>query len=159
MVVFTMEVIPEFSGVGQGLDDAVHEAGVAQVNQSCESRQAHLLLLLFLVALVSSRWCMGHGLHHASRLGLRLETQAHISPLIFTHILVYVACLTWSNLLCFPLTMVTVGSALVMLTCSGTGRGATVSRLVSSTPLGDALGALVGSSPTLGGSSLAGRLC
>ncbi len=56
------------------------------------------------------------------------------------------------------LTVVTVGSVLVMATWSETVRGATVSRPPSST-LDEALGALGFSSPTLGGSSLAGRLC
>lgn len=56
------------------------------------------------------------------------------------------------------LTVVTAGSVLVMATCSETVRGATVSRPASST-LDEALGALGFSSPTLGGSCLAGRLC
>lgn len=68
-----MEVIPEFSGVGQGLDDTVHETGVAQVDQSCKTRQAHFLLLLFFMALVAGRGCMGHRLHHAGRFRLRQE--------------------------------------------------------------------------------------
>ena len=68
-----MEVIPEFSGVGQGLDNTVHEAGVAKVDQSCKTRQAHLLLLLFLMPLIASRRCVCHRLHHAGRLGLRQE--------------------------------------------------------------------------------------
>ena len=42
-----MEVVPELSCVGEGLDDTVHEAGVAQVDQSRETWQTHLLLLLF----------------------------------------------------------------------------------------------------------------
>lgn len=70
---FTVEVIPEFSGVGQGLDDTVHEAGVAEVDQSCKTRQAHLLLLLFFMALIAGRRCVGHGLHHAGRFRLRQE--------------------------------------------------------------------------------------
>lgn len=65
-----MEVIPEFSAVGQGLDDAVHEAGVSEVDQSCKTRQAHLLLLLFFMALVAGGSGVGHGLHHAG--GFRL---------------------------------------------------------------------------------------
>lgn len=69
-----MEVIPEFSGVGQRLDHAVHEAGVAEVDQSCEAGQTHFLLLLFLVALIAGRGCVGHGLHHAGGLRLRQET-------------------------------------------------------------------------------------
>lgn len=32
MSLITKEVIPEFSGVRQGLDDAVHETGVAEVD-------------------------------------------------------------------------------------------------------------------------------
>lgn len=72
-----MEVIPEFSGVGQGLDDAVHEAGVAEVDQTRETGQAHLLLLLFLVALVAGWGRVGHGLHHACRLRLRQERFAY----------------------------------------------------------------------------------
>lgn len=66
-----MEVVPEFSGVGQGLDDAVHETGVAEVDQSCESRQAHFLLLFFLKTFTAGRSHMGHGLHHAGGLRLR----------------------------------------------------------------------------------------
>lgn len=77
-----MEVIPELSGVGQGLDNTVHEAGVAKVDQSCKTRQAHLLLLLFLVALIASRRCMGHGLHHTGRLGLKQEIHTRTHPLI-----------------------------------------------------------------------------
>lgn len=34
----TMEVVPEFSGVGQCLDNAVHETGVPKVDQSCKTR-------------------------------------------------------------------------------------------------------------------------
>lgn len=68
---FTVEIIPEFSGVGQGLDDAVHEAGVAEVDQSGKTRQAHLLLLLFFMALIGGGSCVGHGLHHAGRFRLR----------------------------------------------------------------------------------------
>lgn len=67
----TVEVIPEFPGVGQGLDDAVHEAGVPEVDQSCEARQTHLLLLLFLVALAAGGRGVCHGLHHACGFGLR----------------------------------------------------------------------------------------
>lgn len=37
-LMITKEVIPEFSGVRQGLDDAVHETGVAEVDQSGKSR-------------------------------------------------------------------------------------------------------------------------
>lgn len=65
-----MEIISEFSGIRQGLDDTVHEAGVAQINQSCKARQAHLLLLLFLMALIADRRGMRHGLHHAGGFGL-----------------------------------------------------------------------------------------
>lgn len=72
-----MEIIPEFSGVGQGLDNTVHEAGVAKVNQPCKTRQAHLLLLLFLMALIGGRRCMGHWLHHAGRFRLRQEIHMH----------------------------------------------------------------------------------
>lgn len=68
-----MKVIPELSGVGQGLDDTVHEAGVAKVDQPCKTRQAHLLLLFFLVAF-SDRRRVGHRLHHAGRLRLMSET-------------------------------------------------------------------------------------
>lgn len=74
MTPFTVEVIPEFSGVGQGLDNTVHEAGVAKIDQSCKTRQANLLLLLFFMALIADRGCVGHGLHHARRLRLRQET-------------------------------------------------------------------------------------
>lgn len=58
----------------------------------------------------------------------------------------------------FLLTVVTVGSVFEMATCSETLRGATVSTLPSST-LGEVLGGFGFSSPTLGGSCLAGRLC
>lgn len=68
---FTEEVIPEFSGVGQGLDDTVHEAGVAQVDQASKARQTHFLLLLVFMVLLAGREGMGHGLHHAG--GLRLD--------------------------------------------------------------------------------------
>lgn len=68
-----MKVIPELSGVGQGLDNTVHEAGVAEVDQSCKTRQTHFLLLLFLMALIAGRRRMGHGLHHTGRLGLKQE--------------------------------------------------------------------------------------
>lgn len=68
---FTVEVIPEFSGVGQGLDDAVHEAGVTEVDQSGKAGQAHLLLLLFFVPLIGGGSGVGHGLHHAGRFRLR----------------------------------------------------------------------------------------
>lgn len=37
-LMITKEVIPEFSGVRQGLDDAVHETGVAEVDQSGKAR-------------------------------------------------------------------------------------------------------------------------
>lgn len=67
-----MKVIPELSGVGQGLDDTVHEAGVAKVDQPCKTRRAHLLLLFFLVAF-SDRRRVGHRLHHAGRLRLMSE--------------------------------------------------------------------------------------
>lgn len=66
-----MEVIPEFPSVGQGLDDAVHEAGVPKVDQSCEARQTNLLLLLFLMALAAGGRGMCHGLYHARGFGLR----------------------------------------------------------------------------------------
>lgn len=72
-----MEVIPEFSGVGQGLDYAVHEARVAQIDQSCKSRQAHLLLLLLLVAFNAGGRRMRHGLHHARRFRLKPEKKRH----------------------------------------------------------------------------------
>lgn len=72
-MLFTVKVIPEFSGVGQGLDDTVHEARVAEVYQSCKTRQAHLLLLLFFMALVAGRRCMAHGLHHAGWFRLRKD--------------------------------------------------------------------------------------
>lgn len=68
-----MEVVLEFSGVGQGLDDAVHKAGVPKVDQSCKTRRAHLLLLLFLVPLIAGRQCVGHGLHHTGGLRLRQD--------------------------------------------------------------------------------------
>jgi len=67
----TVKEVPEFSGVGQRLDDAVHEAGVAEVHQPREARQAHLLLLLVLVALVAGEQRVAHGLHHAGRLRLK----------------------------------------------------------------------------------------
>lgn len=72
-----MKVIPEFSGVGQGLNDAVHEAGVSEVDQPCKTRQAHLLLFLFFMALAAGRRCVGHGLHHAGRLRLG-NTHCHL---------------------------------------------------------------------------------
>lgn len=74
-----MEVIPEFSGVRQGLDNTVHEAGVAKIDQSCKTRQTHLLLLLFFMALIAGRGCMGHGLHHACGLRLRQGTYTPIT--------------------------------------------------------------------------------
>lgn len=72
----TQEVIPEFSGVGQGLDDTVHEAGVAQVDQSSKTRQTHFLLLLVFMVLLAGREAMGHGLHHAGGLGLNQDRRA-----------------------------------------------------------------------------------
>ena len=48
----TQEKIPEFAGVGEDLDDTVHEAGVAQVVQACEARgndrHVHLLFVQWL---------------------------------------------------------------------------------------------------------------
>lgn len=73
---FTVKVIPEFSGVRQGLDHAVHEARVAKVDQSRETREAHLLLLLLFVALNAGGKAMGHGLDHAGGLRLRQEARA-----------------------------------------------------------------------------------
>lgn len=70
---FTKEVIPEFSGVGERLDDAVHEAGIAKVDQSCKTRQAHFLLLLFFMMVIAGRRCVSHGLHHAGRFRLNQE--------------------------------------------------------------------------------------
>lgn len=67
----TMKVVPQLARVGQRLDDTVHEAGVAQVDQAREAWQAHLLLLLFLSALTASRRRVGHGRHHTR--GLRLK--------------------------------------------------------------------------------------
>lgn len=67
----TVKVIPEFPGVRQGLDDAVHEAGVPEVDQSCEAGQTNFLLLLFLVALAAGRRGVCHGLHHAGGFGLQ----------------------------------------------------------------------------------------
>lgn len=69
----TEEVIPEFSGVRQGLDDTVHETGVAKVDQSSETRQTHLLLLLFFMVVLAGRKCVGHGQHHAG--GFRLNQE------------------------------------------------------------------------------------
>lgn len=66
-----MKVVPEFTGVGQRLDDAVHEACVAQVDQACEAWHTHLLLLLLNTALTASRRRVGHGLDHTGGLGLR----------------------------------------------------------------------------------------
>lgn len=67
----TKEVIPEFSGVRQGLDDAVHETGVAEVDQSSKTRQTHFLLLLFFMVILVCRKGVGHRLHHAG--GFRLK--------------------------------------------------------------------------------------
>lgn len=100
-----MKVIPEFSGVGQGLDDTVHEAGVAKVDQPCKTRQAHLLLLFFLVAF-SDRRRVGHGLHHAGRLRLTSETYIHLQTheklnfvivIIFTTIIINSLMLIYRN--------------------------------------------------------------
>ena len=69
-----MKVVPEFPGVGKRLDDTVHKACVAQVDQACEAWQTHLLLLLLFLlnaALAVGRRCMGHGLDHTGGLGLR----------------------------------------------------------------------------------------
>lgn len=73
---FTKKVIPEFSGVGQRLDDTVHETGVAQVDQSSETRQAHFLLLLVFMVLLAGRKGMAHGLHHAGGFGLNQDRVA-----------------------------------------------------------------------------------
>lgn len=69
----TEEVIPEFSGVGQGLEDTVHEAGVAQVDQASKTRQTHFLLLLVFMLLLAGREAVGHGLHHAGGFGLNRD--------------------------------------------------------------------------------------
>lgn len=69
----TKEVIPEFSGVRQGLDDAVHETGVAEVDQSSKARQTHFLLLLFFMVILAGRKGVGHRLHHAG--GFRLNQE------------------------------------------------------------------------------------
>ena len=45
----TQKEVPEFTGVGEDLDDAVHEAGVAQVVQAREARLHHRHIHLLLV--------------------------------------------------------------------------------------------------------------
>ena len=45
----TQKEVPEFTGVGEDLDDAVHEAGVAQVVQAGEARLHHRHIHLLLV--------------------------------------------------------------------------------------------------------------
>jgi len=69
----TMEVVAQLPGVGQGLDDAVHEAGVAQVHQPREARQAHLLLLVLILIILHTLGAHGavcHRWHHARRFRL-----------------------------------------------------------------------------------------
>lgn len=69
-----MEVITQLASVGQGLDNAVHEAGVPEIDQSCESRQTHHLLF-HLLEVLAAHWRVAHWGHHAGRLGL--ETTRH----------------------------------------------------------------------------------
>lgn len=68
-----MEVVPQLPGVGEGLDNTVHEASVAQVHQPCEAWQAHLLVLLFLFLLYTftADRAVSHWWNHACRLGLK----------------------------------------------------------------------------------------
>lgn len=74
----TMEVVTQLPGVGQGLDDTVHEAGVAQVHQPREAGQADLLLLIFILIILhtlGTHWAVCHWWHHTCRFGLPKQRQ------------------------------------------------------------------------------------